>query len=31
MSQLQLAKEERVGFKSPITMAGIGALVLVFF
>ena len=31
MSQLQIAKEERVGFKSPITMAGIGALVLVFF
>ncbi|MGA1508008.1 MAG: ABC transporter permease subunit, partial [Aquiluna sp.] len=31
MSQLQLAKEERVGFKSPITMAGIGSLVLVFF
>ena len=31
MSQLQLAKEERVGFKSPITMGAIGALVLVFF
>ena len=31
MSQLQIAKEERIGFKSPITMAGIGALVLVFF
>lgn len=31
MSQLEIAKEERVGFKSPITMAGIGALVLVFF
>ena len=31
MSQLQIAKEERVGFKSTITMAGIGALVLVFF
>ena len=31
MSQLQIAKEELVGFKSPITMAGIGALVLVFF
>jgi len=31
VSQLQLAKEERVGFKSPITMASIGALVLVFF
>ncbi|MGA1171249.1 MAG: ABC transporter permease [Aquiluna sp.] len=31
MSQLQLAKEERVGFKSPITMAGIGSLVLLFF
>jgi ABC-type uncharacterized transport system permease subunit len=31
MSQLRIAKEERVGFKSPITMAGIGALVLVFF
>ena len=31
MSQLQIAREERVGFKSPITMAGIGALVLVFF
>lgn len=31
MSQLQIAKEERVGYKSPITMAGIGALVLVFF
>ncbi|NCV80852.1 MAG: ABC transporter permease, partial [Actinobacteria bacterium] len=28
---MQIAKEERVGFKSPITMAGIGALVLVFF
>jgi ABC-type uncharacterized transport system permease subunit len=31
MSQLQLAKEERVGYKSPITMGAIGALVLVFF
>jgi len=31
MSQLQIAKEERVGYKSPVTMAGIGALVLVFF
>ena len=31
MSQLQLAKEERVGFKSPITLGAIGALVLVFF
>ena len=31
MSQLQLAREERVGFKSPITMGAIGVLVLVFF
>lgn len=31
MSQSQLAKEERVGFKSPITMAAIGVSVLIFF
>ncbi len=31
MSQSQLAKEERVGFKSPITIAAIGALGLLIF
>jgi simple sugar transport system permease protein len=31
LSTIELAKEEKVGFKSPITMGGIGALVLVFF
>ncbi len=31
MSQLELAKEERIGFKSPITTGAIGLMVLVFF
>ncbi len=31
MSTIELAKEEKVGFKSPITMGSIAALVLVFF
>ena len=31
MSQIQLAKEERIGFKSPITMASIGVFVIIFF
>lgn len=31
MSQLELAKEERIGYKSPITTGAIGLMVLVFF
>jgi ABC-type uncharacterized transport system permease subunit len=31
VSQIQLAKEERIGFKSPITMASIGVFVIIFF
>ena len=31
MSQIQLAKEERIGFKAPITMASIGVFVIIFF
>jgi len=31
VSQLELAKEERIGFKSPITTGAIGLMVLVFF
>lgn len=31
MSGIQLAKEERIGFKSPITMASIGVFIIIFF
>lgn len=31
MSTIELSKEERVGFKAPWIMAGVGALVLLFF
>ena len=31
MSQVQLSKEERVGFKTPIMMGSVGAVVLMFF
>ena len=31
MSTVELSKEERIGFKSPIIMGGLGLLVLVFF
>jgi len=31
VSQVQLSKEERVGFKTPIMMGSVGAVVLMFF
>ncbi|MEL0236817.1 MAG: ABC transporter permease [Aquiluna sp.] len=31
MSQVQLSKEERVGYKTPIMMGSVGAVVLMFF
>ena len=31
MSEIQLAREERIGFKSPITMASIGVFIIIFF
>ena len=31
MSEIQLAREERMGFKSPITMASIGVFIIIFF
>jgi len=31
VSEIQLAREERIGFKSPITMASIGVFIIIFF